>query len=373
MRIGFIIFLTLFTLQLNAEPRLSDNKATKETKCLFRTLSKSTKKGYFVGHQDALAYGVNWKYILGRSDVRDVVGDDPGLYGWEIGHIENSAVSNLDSVPFDKMKLYIREGYSKGGIITISWHGDNPLTGKSAWDAANGTVASVLPGGVKHKLFIEQLDRVAAFLGDLKGNKGEVIPILFRPFHELTGHWFWWGAKSCTAAEYKQLFRFTIDYLRRDKKLHNLIVVYNTGTEIKSNSDFLERYPGDDYVDIFSFDTYQHSSLPKDNSFVTNLRQCLSIVTEVAKQKGKLAAVAEIGFNQIPYQHWFTEVLQPVLKEYRIAYTLFWRNAGYKPQDQTIEYYVPYKGHAAAGDFLKFYRAPETLFLREARKMNPYN
>jgi hypothetical protein len=41
---------------------------------------------------------------------------------------------NLDSVPFDRMKQFIREGYERGGVITISWHLNNPLTGKSAWD-----------------------------------------------------------------------------------------------------------------------------------------------------------------------------------------------------------------------------------------------
>ncbi|MEJ6979676.1 glycosyl hydrolase [Pedobacter sp. P351] len=367
-----LIAVLVISTALNAQHRLSDNEATKKTAALFSNLIKNREKGYMVGHQDALAYGVKWKYIPGKSDIKEVVGEYPALYGWELGHLETGAHLNLDSVPFDKMKSFIREGYSKGGIISLSWHGDNPLTGKSAWDPFPGTVSSILPGGAKYETFLKQLDRVAAFLADLKGKKGEPIPVLFRPFHELTGHWFWWGAKSCSPEEYIRLFRFTIDYLRVKKKLHNLIVVYNTGNEIRSKAEFLDRYPGDDYVDVLSFDTYQHSKIPIDTSFVNKLRECLSIVDEVARERNKLAAVGEIGFNQIPYNHWFTEVLQPSLRNFKIAYVLLWRNAGYKSYDGSTEFYVPYPGHSSAPDFVRFYRSPETFFEKDARKLKIY-
>jgi mannan endo-1,4-beta-mannosidase len=374
MKIEYILLAVLLTVNtaVRAQSRLSDKDATKETMALFSNLSKIRNKGYLVGHQDAKAYGVKWKYVAGKSDVKDVVGEYPALYGWELGHLEKGAHLNLDSVPFDKMKGFIREGYSRGGVITLSWHGDNPLTGKSAWDPFPGTVSSVLPGGEKHETFLKQLDKVAEFLSDLKGEKGESIPVLFRPFHELTGHWFWWGAKSCSPQEYIRLFQFTIDYLRITKELHNLIVVYNTGTEIASKSDFLERYPGDHYVDVLSFDTYQHTRLPIDTLFVNKLKECLSIVEEVAREKNKLAALGEVGFNQIPYSHWFTEVLQPVLRDRKIAYMLLWRNAGYKPHDGSTEFYVPYPGHDSTPDFVKYYRAPETFFEKEARKLKLY-
>ena len=65
------------------------------------------------GHQDALAYGVNWKYVEGRSDVKDVVGDYPAVYGWELGNLEHNLPYNLDSVPFDKMKSFIQKVYAQ--------------------------------------------------------------------------------------------------------------------------------------------------------------------------------------------------------------------------------------------------------------------
>jgi mannan endo-1,4-beta-mannosidase len=68
----------------NAQFRLSDEKATQETQNLYQNLAKAQKKGYFIGHQDDLAYGVYWKYQQGRSDVKEVVKDHPAVYGWEL-------------------------------------------------------------------------------------------------------------------------------------------------------------------------------------------------------------------------------------------------------------------------------------------------
>src|SRR5690606_11642532 len=134
-----------------------------------------------------LAYGVNWKYEAGRSDVHDITGDYPAVQGFDLGHLERGDAVNLDSVPFDRMKEYIRKTYAAGGIITISWHLRNPLTGKTSWDASPGTVASILKGGEKHELYLQWLNKVADFLQDLKGMNGESIPVIFRPFHELNG------------------------------------------------------------------------------------------------------------------------------------------------------------------------------------------
>ena len=62
------------------------------------------------GHQDDLAYGVGWKYEKGRSDIKDVTGDYPAVYGWELGHLEIDSPYNLDSVPFNTMQQLIRDG-----------------------------------------------------------------------------------------------------------------------------------------------------------------------------------------------------------------------------------------------------------------------
>jgi hypothetical protein len=340
----------------------SDRKATAETVNLYNNLKKVMNRGFMIGHQDDLAYGVNWKYESGRSDIKEVTGDYPAVYGWELGHLEIGADVNLDSVPFDKMKSFIHEGYHRGGVITISWHGNNPMTGKTAWDPAKGTVASILPGGEKNAVFNEQLDRIADFMLGLKGDKGELIPVLFRPFHEHTGGWFWWGNATTSDDEYKALFRYTVDYLKNTRQVHNLLYVYNTGTEFANEQEYLNRYPGDDVIDMLSFDTYQGGDASVNRSFVEGLDMRLSIIEKLAAEKNKTALIGETGYNRIPYAKWWTNNLLAGIGSHKIAYVLFWRNAGYKFKEKTTEYYVPFEGQASAQDFLDFYRLPQTLF-----------
>ncbi|KQB99809.1 glycoside hydrolase family 26 protein [Pedobacter sp. Hv1] len=351
--------LLLASCTLNAQS-LSDPLATKETVALYKNLHKLSKQYTLFGHQDDLAYGVNWKYVAGKSDIKDVVNDYPAIYGWDMGRIELGSAKNIDGVPFNQMRKYIQEAYKKGAAITLSWHFDNPLTGGSSWDTTKNSVAAILPGGAKHQLYSSWLDKAAQFMQSLKGSKNEAIPILFRPFHELTGNWFWWGKNTSTPAELKQAWQFTINYLRNKKQLHNLIIVYNTN-DFNTEHEFLERYPGDDLVDVVSFDLYQFEQKDKQK-FINAVRHQSTILTKVAKEKNKLAAFAETGFEAIPDATWWTETLLPAIKDYPLAYVLVWRNAGYSASMKKMHYYAPYKGQVSEKDFKKFYQYNKILF-----------
>lgn len=179
-----------------------DKRATTQTIALCNNLKKLASKGYMFGHQDDLAYGVNWRYETGRSDVKEVAGDYPAVYGWELGGLEAAQEKNIDGVPFKKMRQFIKEGYERGGVITISWHARSPYGAeKGAWDTTHGSVASILPGGDNHQLYKNWLNELAKFFLSLKGSKGEAIPVLFRPYHELTGNWFWWCRNACSSEQ----------------------------------------------------------------------------------------------------------------------------------------------------------------------------
>ena len=133
-----------------------DTLATTETKALYMNLKELAKTKVLFGHQDDLAYGVHWWDEPGRSDVKETAGSYPAVYGWEIGNIAGER--NLDSVSFAKMKGWIKEGYERGGIITISWHEHNPVTGGTAWDTSGKAPSQVLPGGSKHEFWKKNLD-----------------------------------------------------------------------------------------------------------------------------------------------------------------------------------------------------------------------
>jgi Glycosyl hydrolase family 26 len=345
-----------------------DKKATSETIHLYNNLKRLLNRGFMFGHQDDLAYGVNWKYVDGNSDIKEVTGDYPAVYGWELGHLELDSARNLDDVPFNKMKQFIAAGYNRGGVITISWHFTNALTGKSAWDATPGTVAAILPGSPKHDLYKSWLDKLAAFMLSLRGNKGELIPVIFRPFHELNGSWFWWGKNLCTPDELKQLYQFTETYLRDTKQVHNLLYAYNTD-KFNGEGEYLERFPGDDWVDIIGFDIYQRG---KDNSaFITEMDKSLTVLEKLATEKNKIAALTEFGYGTLPDSTWWTKVLLPAIGTHKISYALGWRNAGKSPQGR-YEFYVPYKGAASAPDFVEFYNDGKTLFQKDVAKENLY-
>jgi len=348
-----------------------DRQATKETLNLYRNLKKLMKKGIMFGHQDDLAYGVGWKYEAGRSDVKDVTGDYPAVYGFELGHLEIDAQINLDSVPFNKMKEFIREVYERGGVVTLSWHLNNPLTGKSAWDAVPGTVASILPTGDKNDKYQVWLNNLAEFVSDLKGSKGELIPIIFRPYHELNGSWFWWGKNHCTPEQFTQLWKWTVLYLRDTKHVHNLLYAYNTD-RFANKDEYLERYPGDEFVDILGLDIYQRGNGADANAqFVSDINRMLSDVESLSTEKNKIPALTEFGYNSIPDNSWWTNVLWKGIQSHKISYVLGWRNAGFKKNGQ-VDYYVPYKDAGSAADFVKFYSEPRTLFQKDVSKEKLY-
>ena len=109
----FLALIGIVHLSLVAQDLPADKKATKETIAVYRNLEKLLHEGIMFGHQDDLAYGVGWKYEPGRSDIKDVTGDYPAVYGFELGRLEIDHAVNLDSVPFDKMKSFIREAYDR--------------------------------------------------------------------------------------------------------------------------------------------------------------------------------------------------------------------------------------------------------------------
>lgn len=348
-------------------PTPVDQNATQGTQALFHNMIGNLNKGIMLAHQDDAAYGHDWYGKAGGSDVKAVAGDYPAMVGWELGHLEIGASYNLDSVYFKDMKRLMREVYERGGINTISWHGDNIVTGKTAWDCGQDSVVrTILPGGSNHAKFLTWLDRLSGFFHDLKDENGNTFPVIFRMFHEHTGSWFWWGAKQCTPDEYNQLYRMTVNYLRDVKGVHNVLYAFSP-CNINTEKEFLLRYPGDDYVDIVGVDAYcgNKNTDETNTKFKKEVSVQLDIVTGYAKKANKIPVLAETGMEGIANPDFFTKVLLPAIAPYKISYVLLWRNA------YTIKthYYAPFPGHASAVDFKKFTDMPEILLNKEIQSM----
>lgn len=339
----------------------TDKNISEETLHVYQKLSNISKLGFAIGHQDATSYGIGWKHIensaLIKSDVKEVSGDFPAVFGFDIGHIELARENNLDSVPFGTMKSLITDAFQRGGIITISWHADNPVSGGDSWDKTPA-VANLLAGGSEREKYELWIERVAHFLKSLMYN-GKAIPVLFRPFHEMNGDWFWWGESNCTSSDYIQLWQQTVKLLRDVHQVHNLLYVYSPNT-LNPHDEYLKYYPGDAYVDIFGIDIYDRNN---SEVYIKSVLHDLEIVKNIATEKNKLYAFTETGLEKIPTPNWYHEVLYPAIENSGISWVLFWRN------HIKAHHYMPYPGHASTQDFIEFEKLPKTLFLKDIEKL----
>ncbi|MGK7391018.1 MAG: glycoside hydrolase family 26 protein [Candidatus Cyclobacteriaceae bacterium M2_1C_046] len=371
-----LLLIIYFQLQLNFvqaqenQSVVTDQRATRKTNNLYTNLIIASKTGIMFGHQDSNAYGVKWRAEDGRSDIKDVCGDYPAVHGWDIGEIGKE--KSINGIPFTDMHRLIKETYKRGGINSISWHLDNPVTGGNSWDKTPA-VKDILPGGEAHDVYLEQLDYAAEFLKKCRIGLFNRIPIIFRPFHEHNGDWFWWGKGLCTEEEYIALFRFTVDYLRKEKNLHNLIIAFSPDRSRLNLNDgeneYFYGYPGDNYVDIIGLDNYMdvgnstQSVEEQKKNFVTSLE----LITKIADQKNKVAALTESGLESIPEEDWFSKRILSSINSHpqpiKIAYFLVWRNHNEK------HHYAPYPGHSSEKDFLQFYYDERTFFEKNLLKV----
>ena len=361
MRLKHIAIIAFMSLAVSCSSSQKQDETPADA--LLERLAGQIEDGKIMfGHQDDLMYGHSWKIEENasefvRSDVWETCGKYPAVYGMDLGGIEMGWPANLDNNDFDNMRASAVAHHERGGIITFSWHPRNPLTGGDSWDVSSDrVVASILPGGEKHDLFRDWLSKAADFLGSLKTSEGDMIPVIWRPWHEHTGSWFWWGQNLCTTEQYKALWQMTYDYMVNERGLTNLVWSYSPGASQLTQTLFEERYPGDDIIDMVGFDCYHYST---DEHYAAEMRNALDVTASFAAGHGKLMAVTETGYEGIKNEKWWTSVLYPVLKDYPVSYVLLWRNAC----DQPTHFYAPFPGHPSEEDFKAFSALDQMMFL----------
>ena len=338
---------------------------------LLERLDTLRSHGIMYGHQDDPMYGLTWEYDADSSDVKNTCGDYPAIMGFDLGGIEMADQKNLDSVPFTRMTQEILAHHKRGGIVTLSWHPRNPVTtiegggwaGQkfpegTAWDVTDtAVVAKILPGGEYHDKFGLWMQRVSDFLATLKTADGQKVPVIFRPWHENSGSWFWWGEKLCTPDQYRALWNMLQDKLTADG-FDNLVWSYSPGCQDNLTAErLLDRYPGDDRVQMIGLDGYQWQPEGKDD-FIERTQQNLAVLCKVAKEHGLIPALTETGMKNMTQPDWWSSTLLPAVKDFPISYLLTWRN--YKQ-----EWFGPSPAMPDAPFFCEFYAAPETLFLKD--------
>ncbi|MDA3822988.1 MAG: glycosyl hydrolase [Bacteroidales bacterium] len=340
--------------------QIVDKNATTETKALYSNLWRIQSEGFMFGHHDDLLYGREWYTEQGRSDVKDVCGDYPAVYSVDFAEImdDRNATSDLN----DDRKRTILEAKERGEVITACLHINNPLTGGDSWDNSDNTVVrKILEEGtdvnIKYKSW---LDNLAAFVNDLKDGNGNLIPILFRPYHEHTQTWSWWGRSCTTQEEFISFWKFTVDYLVHDKNIHNLIFAISPQLDVAGSTDnLLYRWPGDDYVDFIGMDSYHGTNSSALSANAKNL-------ANLSKEKKKPCGITETGLEGIRTgdgeyaQYWTNEILTPLLGK-DISMVVMWRNK-YDSAHTGHHFYGPWIGHSSSDDFVELYNSSFSIF-----------
>lgn len=341
--------------------QLIDAKATRETKALHHNLRQLAKQHTLFGHQHATEYGHGWSGDADRSDVKSVTGSHPAVIGVDFAGLSGRPASVIES---NKVSLrnIITDTYNRGGVVTVSWHFSNPVSaGDFYWvdSVSKPAVKYILPGGSHHHVYKDILRTVAALANTCKGKDGTLVPMIFRPYHEFDGDWFWWGAGHCSKEEFVNLWRFTVSYLRDSLNVHNFIYAFSPDNMFNSEAEFTVRYPGNEWVDMVGMDNYGDFGRYGKYNLDAGVKK-LQIVDAFAKKNQKLAAFTETGLESIPHANWWTDVLLKSMRasQMEFSYVLVWRNDTKSP----THYYAPFPGHTSVPDFLKFYRDPYTLF-----------
>ncbi len=353
---------------------------------------------------------------LTNSDVADITGSMAGVVGFDglslVGEefgaeLWNSkfawqGMQSIDIAALGESEANVKalaylSDYclTRGALITLSCHMPNfsqvrmrsgcqkekepayacyDFTTSTARDKDSGSAQDILPGGKCNIQFQAYLDMVADYASQVKGT------ILFRPFHEGNGTWFWWGTSACDAKTYKEIFRYTVEYLRDRKQVHNLLYVYSPAAKPGFMTETIKRYPGDAYVDVIGFDNYHQTDLSGSDEWFADFSAELSEIEKFATQHGKLLAVTETGANTSKPAsgdvvtgltrtgcsdlQWFEKLLDRVSGS-NACYVLLWSNGSemfHTPFVRAVNSDGSLYGHELLDDFLRFYNDRRSIF-----------
>ena len=362
------IFLLMLNVCLAQDVRLTDANATAETKALYYNLHRLSKDHILFGHQHATEYGHGWQGEEDRSDVKSVTGSHPAVIG-----VDFSGLSGRPDAEVENNKTLLLKNiaatYDRGGVTTVSWHFNNPASaGGFYWkDSVSApAVKYIIPGGEYHEKYKAILQTIGNLVKEIKGKDGKQVPMIFRPYHEFDGDWFWWGKSHCTTEEFTILWKFTVSYLRDSLEVHNFIYAFSPDNKFDKEAAYLKRYPGDEWVDILGIDNYGDWGRDGKYNVDAGIKK-LQIISDYAIKKNKVAAFTETGLESIANTTWWTETLLKSLKSnnLQLAYVLVWRN----DTKSSTHFYAPFPGHTSVPDFLNFYNDPFTLFENDLPKM----
>lgn len=257
-------------------------RATPKANALLRELHETAGKGIITGQHTQTNSMEEIAYI------RQLTGKAPRLRGFELlSYSPNINYNNADEACLTEIyenrgtvDTALKWAADTGGIVALCFHWFSPTGGRDKSFYARNTDFDasriLIDKTPEREAFFRDMDVIAE---QLKRFQAADIPVLWRPFHEADGDWFWWGAKGPQVA--RDLYRLMFDYYTDVHKINNLLWVWNCR--------LAEGYPGDGYVDVISTDIY----LPQYEA--TDYRkEYLELIQSTTQNK--VAALAEVGY-----------------------------------------------------------------------------
>ena len=288
------------TFNVSAAP--ADPKATEAEKKLYAYLKDNFQKKTISGVMTDGIEGVSsFKKVAEPDSIYTWSGKYPALVGFDFMHAtgKNAATNSWYSSYTNSAINMAKELWIAGGIPEFTWHWKDPSetvetfycsseksphTDFDFTKALNSDYTAWDTTTTQYKQMIANIDHIAELLDGLQKSG---VAVLWRPLHEGSGAWFWWGAKG--GAAYVGLYHLLYDRLVNYHGLHNLIWVWNS-----DGTDYDSWYPGDDYVDIIGRDFYYY---PRE----TNHASLVSDFEALGKESNysKIVTLAENG--SVPY------------------------------------------------------------------------
>lgn len=292
-KLSFTLVLLIMLIQCNINKTEAIQpitpEASPEAKALLNFLYKISGKYILSGHHN---YGSSGKF---SNQVKEITGKYPVVIGSDFGF----AFKDNDHKKYrQKMIDHVIEDYEKGHIITLMWHSPPPEFGHNSsyddiwiWQPGKSTEYwenLTTPGTELHSQWLQQVDELAYYLKQLEDSK---IPVLWRPYHEMNGIWFWWCNKQGPEG-FAKLWKMLYHRLVSHHQLHNLIWVWNANAPRDKENDEAYAYdlfyPGDDYVDILAADVYHNDYKQSHHDDILKLG------------KNKVIALGEVGKMPTP-------------------------------------------------------------------------
>lgn len=354
------IFSLLLIFKGHAIHAQVDSDATYKTKSLYFNLKRVQESDQFLFGQE---FFNSFRYSSGSahgdeqsSDSKTITGAHPAVLGSDFHYyLEKDATER--SYHTEAVKWAYQQGY----VITFDWH--LSARGRTSYVCSSSGSTPAAPPNLARNIangntngdrdwYLGELDKVIDIINNDLVVGDDTIPIVFRPLHEMNGNWFWWGVCSgLSDAEYKSFYQLTVDYVK--ERTRSVLFCWSPNTPFGMN-----RYPGDEYVDVIGVDAYEVS--------VSDLRTQVGAVVDQALTRDKVAVFSETGDRNADATaalYWKNIVLPGIMsdpngKAKNIAWVLTWINASWS------EPYVPHSSSSATvkQSFIDFRNSDNVVF-----------